>query len=146
LDWFRRKRNLRVAAVLGVLLLALLCGIGIASAVNMNTTITPAQLWPAQTTVTNAPQLSVSSYNFTQSNYDSTLTNVNSITLNVTCSSGSHAGIVYVALGNTTSGMLGSGTSTNTTYSGSTLVNVTISPVVPLSSLDWVHLVITQTS
>jgi hypothetical protein len=143
-NWLTKRIDIRPALLLGVLLTVLLASAGIAYAVTVNT-MTTTELWPGEASIVNAPDLSVTDYEL---NYSTDLTGVVSVDVTLTNSDATnpHTADVDIAVGTTGTIESGSETSWTVTAGSSDTKTITLSNPVDLDDLDWVHIIVDETS
>jgi hypothetical protein len=145
-NWLSKRVNIKPTLLVGVLLAVLIGSAGIAYAVTVNS-LTSTQLWPGEATIVNAPNLSVTDYELI---YSSDLTQVESI--NVTLTNGDagnpHTADVDLAAGNTAETVIESGSETSWSVGAgsSDTKTITLSNPLDLDNLDWVNIIVDQTS
>lgn len=142
------KRRVFMEPIIAVelVLVVLLAGAGVAFAVTVNS-IGDTDLWPGEATVANAPDLSVTDYTL---NYNSELTAVLSIDIELTNGDAvdPHDCDVYVSAGNTGLTVIEDGSELSWTVAlGATdTKTITLSNPVDLDDMDFMNVIVDQTS
>ena len=133
-----------------LLVVALLVGVGTAFAMNVNPLPTTQSPWAGQTTITEAPNLSVTDWSL---GFTTSLGNVSTLNVEVTNGGGAiHNGTVRIALGEGTpttlawgskaTGDIGAGNSTTVSFDLDVEANAAADP--DIADVDWLNIIIEE--